>query len=87
MGLDPEMVSDCIVSQLDNDRTGGLADFPSATLHVGTEEFKNCNSENPRYLRTHLLHKPVIDRYEKSDISWFGFEARKIIICIEMIII
>ena len=28
MGLDPKGVTDCIISHLDNDHIGGLADFP-----------------------------------------------------------
>ena len=78
LGFDPENVTECIISHLDNDHTGGLADFPEATVHVAIEEFENYNSGNPRYLRTPLSHKPVIRTYKKTAFSWFGFEARKI---------
>lgn len=78
LGLDPEKVTDCIISHLDNDHIGGLADFPQATVHVGIEEFENFNSGNPRYLKTPLSHNPTIRTYKKSDFDWFGFEARKI---------
>ncbi len=83
LGLDPNSVSDCIISHLDNDHVGGLADFPKATVHVGIEEFKNFNSENPRYLKAPLSHNPIFKTYEKSNYKWFGFEARKIIANIE----
>lgn len=78
LGLDPSMVTDCIISHLDNDHIGGLADFPKAIVHLGAEELENFNSENPRYLKTPLSHSPIIEVYEKSDYDWFGFEARKV---------
>lgn len=83
LGLDPEKVTDCIISHLDNDHIGGLADFPKAIVHVGIEELENFNSENPRYLKTPLSHDPTITTYSKSDFNWFGFEARKVNINIE----
>jgi glyoxylase-like metal-dependent hydrolase (beta-lactamase superfamily II) len=83
LGLDPESVTDCIISHLDNDHIGGLADFPKATVHVGIEEFENFNSENPRYLKTPLAHHPTLKAYKKSDFYWLGFEARKINVSIE----
>lgn len=83
LGLDPEKVTDCIISHLDNDHIGGLADFPKATVHVGIEEFENYISGNPRYLKIPLSHNPTIKTYKKSDFNWFGFEARKIIADIE----
>jgi glyoxylase-like metal-dependent hydrolase (beta-lactamase superfamily II) len=78
LGFNPEHVTDCVISHLDNDHIGGLADFPKATVHVGIEEYENFNSGNPRYLKTPLLHNPVIKVYGKSDLNWFGFEARRI---------
>jgi glyoxylase-like metal-dependent hydrolase (beta-lactamase superfamily II) len=79
LGLDPKNVGDCIITHLDNDHIGGLADFPNAIVHVGIEEFENFNSGNPRYLKTPLAHNPTIKTYQKSQLNWFGFEARKII--------
>ena len=78
LGLDPKKVTDCIISHLDNDHIGGLSDFPTATVHVATEEFENYHSDNPRYVKTPLSHNPTIKTYRKSDFEWFGFEARKI---------
>jgi glyoxylase-like metal-dependent hydrolase (beta-lactamase superfamily II) len=83
LGLDPENVTDCIISHLDNDHIGGLADFPKATVHVGIEELDNFHSENPRYLKIPLAHNPTIKTYEKSDFTWYGFEARRINLNIE----
>lgn len=78
LGLNPASVTDCIISHLDNDHTGGLADFPGATVHVGTEEYENFNSDNPRYLKTPLSHHPKIITYGPSKNHWYGFEARPV---------
>lgn len=78
LGLDPKNVTDCIISHLDNDHIGGLADFPNATVHVGLEEYESFNAGNPRYLKAPLAHNPTIKTYEKSSLNWFGFEARKV---------
>ena len=78
LGLDPARVTDCIITHLDNDHIGGLADFPSATVHVSEEEYNNYLTGNPRYLKTPLEHNPVIKTYGQSGERWFGLEARKI---------
>jgi glyoxylase-like metal-dependent hydrolase (beta-lactamase superfamily II) len=84
LGLDPRSVTDCIISHLDNDHIGGLADFPNATVHISIEELVNFNSNNQRYLKLPLAHNPTIKTYGKPDLTWFGFEARKIIAEIEI---
>jgi glyoxylase-like metal-dependent hydrolase (beta-lactamase superfamily II) len=83
LGLNPGEVTDCIISHLDNDHIGWLADFPKAEVHLATEEFESYNSGNPRYLKTPLSHHPTINTYGKSASYWFGFEARKVDIDIE----
>lgn len=78
LGFNPADVTDCIISHLDNDHIGGLADFPHATVHVSIEEMENFNSGNQRYLKLPLAHQPVIKTYSSSSLSWFGFEARRV---------
>ncbi|MDR6545200.1 glyoxylase-like metal-dependent hydrolase (beta-lactamase superfamily II) [Chryseobacterium rhizosphaerae] len=78
LGLNPAHVKHCIISHLDPDHTGGLADFPDAAVHCSTEELINFYSENPRYLQGHLAHHPEIIEYSASDKLWFGLEARRI---------
>ncbi len=80
LGLDPAMVTDCIITHLDNDHTGGLADFPLATVHIGAEEMANYESGNLRYLKMPLAHLPKIKTYNTNDTEWFGLQARKIAI-------
>lgn len=78
LGFDPTAVTDCIISHLDNDHIGGLADFPNARVHVGKEEYESYLTGNQRYLTTPLSHKPTIRTYERSGFQWKGLEARKV---------
>ncbi|MGD1841877.1 MAG: MBL fold metallo-hydrolase [Thermonemataceae bacterium] len=84
LGLVPEQVSDCVISHLDPDHIGGLADFPQATVHVGEEEYENFKSGHPRYLPHQLAHQPVVKTYSASTETWQGFESRKIDIDFEV---
>ncbi len=65
LGLDPEKVTDCIISHLDNHHIGGLADFPKATVHLSVEELNNFNpanpNRNPAYLQGVFIHRPNND--------------------------
>ncbi|WP_219906018.1 MBL fold metallo-hydrolase [Taibaiella chishuiensis] len=78
LGLDPARVTDCIISHLDNDHTGGLPDFPKARVHLGSEELDNFHAGNPRYLAIPLAHQPELVVYPPAVCDWFGFEARRI---------
>lgn len=78
LGLCPELVTDCIISHLDNDHIGGLADFPHATVHVSQEELDQFKAGNQRYLSTPLSHQPKILTYPSANDRWYGFEARKV---------
>lgn len=78
LGFAPQQVTDCIISHMDNDHIGGVADFPQATVHVGAEEFDSFNSGNPRYIKLPMAHLPTIKTYAKTTDEWYGFEARQI---------
>jgi len=78
LGLDPKKVTDCVITHLDNDHTGGLYDFPNAIVHLGQEEYQNYKTGNPRYLQQPLAHNPEIRTYSETSATWFGFEARKV---------
>ncbi|PIH04439.1 hypothetical protein CS542_00835 [Pedobacter sp. IW39] len=39
----------CIISHLDPDHIGGLADFPQATIHVSAVELQSFLTGDPRY--------------------------------------
>ena len=77
-GFNPKEVKHCILTHLDPDHTGGLADFPDSVVHTGQEEYENYKSGNKRYLTTHLAHQPEVKTYPKSEELWFGLEARKV---------
>lgn len=78
LGFDPAMVTDCIVSHLDNDHIGGLPDFPQATVHLSQEEYNSFLSGHPRYLSLPLAHQPRIKTYAESQSNWQGLELRKV---------
>lgn len=78
LGFNPANVTDCIISHLDNDHIGGLADFPAARVHVSAEEMANFISGNSRYLKLPLEHNPIIKTYASTNADWFGFEARRV---------
>lgn len=78
LGLNPAQVTDCIISHLDNDHIGGIADFPQATVHLSAEELQSYHAGNPRYLTLPLAHQPTIKTYKATGQTWFGLEARKI---------
>lgn len=78
LGLNPQNVTDCVVSHLDPDHIGGLVDFPNAKVHVALEEYDNFKSRNPRYLPHQLDHNPVVKTYSNTTQTWFDFEARKV---------
>ncbi|MBN8783532.1 MAG: MBL fold hydrolase [Sphingobacteriales bacterium SCN 48-20] len=78
LGFDPLLVKQAVISHLDPDHIGGLADFSGMTIHVGAEELANFNSGNQRYLPHQLSHNPEIIAYKAGDEKWMGLEAREV---------
>ncbi|MDF2381407.1 MBL fold metallo-hydrolase [Nostoc ellipsosporum NOK] len=78
LGFDPLLVKQAVVSHLDPDHIGGLADFSGITIHVSAEELANFNSGNQRYLPHQLSHNPEIVAYKAGDETWMGLEAREV---------
>jgi glyoxylase-like metal-dependent hydrolase (beta-lactamase superfamily II) len=69
-----------VLTHLDLDHAGGLADFPEATVHVYAEELRAQQSprgrnERTRYQRAQFAHGPKFRPYETAGEPWFGFEA------------
>lgn len=79
-GLDPNCVTDIVVTHLDCDHISGLADFPKARVHLSQEEYQNYLSDNPRYIRTLMSHDPMLIQYQPSTSTWNGLEVRKVAI-------
>lgn len=80
LGFDTNAVKHCIVSHLDPDHIGGLADFPNLQVHVSQEEYQSFWDGHFRYRLIQLAHNPAVSTCSKSDTKWFGLEARKVTI-------
>lgn len=74
-----EDVTDIVLTHLDLDHAGGLADFPRAPVHVyGAELDAALNPtrrERPRYVAGQWAHGPHWVRREVAGDDWYGFEA------------
>lgn len=76
-GFSEHDVKHCIVSHLDPDHIGGLADFPQATVHVSAIELQIFREGNPRYRPQQLAHGPLFKVYPDFDENWFGLAAKR----------
>ena len=80
LGYDPHDVRHVVLTHLDFDHAGGIADFPWATVHVHGPEYraamKPANSEMFRYRSAEWAHRPNWQINENGkDATWFGFRA------------
>lgn len=80
LGFKPEDVRHIVLTHLDVDHAGGLADFPWATVHVAAAEFVAALApatftEARRYRKAQWAHRPKFEVYSQGGESWFGFEA------------
>ena len=80
MGLDPRDVRHIVITHLDLDHIGGLADFPDAEVHVASE----CLTwavrtprflERRRYRRAQWSHGPRFTEYVYGTDRWEGFRV------------
>lgn len=81
LGYDPADVRHIVLTHLDLDHAGGLPDFPSATVHVMSDELDAARSpatvkERQRYRSAHWAHRPDWRGHATPDGEpWFGFGA------------
>ncbi|MGW0520458.1 MBL fold metallo-hydrolase [Crossiella sp. NPDC003009] len=80
LGHAPEDVQHILLTHLDFDHAGGLADFPNAQVHTTAAEWQAARhpstaKERRRYHSTHWSHGPKITAHEPTGDSWFGFPA------------
>lgn len=81
LGFKREEVRHIIVSHLDVDHAGGLADFPQARVHVLELEHQAAHAratyfERERYSPAQWAHGPLWETYRApAGEAWNGFEA------------
>ncbi|WP_245672372.1 MBL fold metallo-hydrolase [Nocardia anaemiae] len=83
LGFSRKDVRDIIVTHLDLDHAGGLADFPDANVHVYQAELDAMTGpyggrERFRYRPVQIEHGPKWTTYgepDSRDDHWFGFRA------------
>lgn len=79
LGHAVEDVTDIVVTHLDLDHAGGLADFPRARVHVLDDELEAALHprlrERARYVAAQWSHGPRWERHGPTGESWHGFEA------------
>lgn len=78
LGFDASQVKHCIITHLDPDHIGGLADFPKSRVHVSSQEYESFMEGIPRYLPVQLAHEPELKLYSRFDYKWFGFNTARI---------
>ena len=79
LGHRVEDVTDIVLTHLDLDHAGGIADFPHARVHVHGPELDAALDprlrERARYVRAQWAHGPQWVRHEVAGDEWHGFEA------------
>jgi glyoxylase-like metal-dependent hydrolase (beta-lactamase superfamily II) len=80
LGFSRNDVRHIIVTHLDLDHAGGLADFPAAQVHLLEQEYAAAITPKSftaryRYRTSQWQHEPNWIRYQVQGESWFGFEC------------
>jgi glyoxylase-like metal-dependent hydrolase (beta-lactamase superfamily II) len=71
-------VKHVVVTHLDPDHAGGLADFPAARVHVSSEELAAFTQGDPRYRLIQASHGPQWQTHSVNNSSWYGLAARRL---------
>ena len=78
LGIAAADVRHIVLTHLDPDHAGGLADFPEATVHVGAAELAAAEArrswnERMRYRAAQWAHGPRWQTHEPGGEAWHGF--------------
>ena len=78
LGFRADDVRHIVLTHLDLDHAGGLADFPRAQVHVHDPEYEAAMHpgwrERLRYLPAQWAHGPAWVRHRPDGEDWFGFQ-------------
>lgn len=74
-GHDPEDVTHIVLTHLDMDHVGGIADFPGATIHTTADEYAAAVTDpdwhdKRRYRRAQMKHGPIMRTHEGRGDAW-----------------
>src|SRR5690242_4280921 len=80
LGHSPTDVRHLLLTHLDRDHAGGIADFPRAAVHVDRREYEMAVQGQPaapkgRYVTAQWKHKPQWQFYGEGGEDWFGFKG------------
>lgn len=80
LGLDPNQVTDIVLTHLDADHAGGISDFPFARIHVSENELDAAFARSGvlgriRYRPGQWEHEPIWRTHSVSDEDWYGFSS------------
>jgi glyoxylase-like metal-dependent hydrolase (beta-lactamase superfamily II) len=80
LGFRVDDVRHVVVTHLDLDHAGGLADFPKARVHVLHDEHqaamqRQTLAERRRYVAAHWAHRPDWALHAVGGERWMGFES------------
>lgn len=80
LGLRPADVRHIVLTHLDTDHAGGIADFPDAEVHVLADEHADAQAranlrDRERYNPRQWAHGPAWRLHRARGERWYGFEA------------
>ena len=84
LGFAPQDVRHVVLTHLDLDHAGGIADFPWATVHVHARELAAARArasllERRRYVASQWAHGPRWQTYDDAGDAWHGLRAVRLL--------
>ena len=83
LGFGRSDVTHIVATHLDSDHTGGIDDFPGATVHATATEVQSAQgargvSAAVRYRPWRRSPEPAVAAYDGFGVDWFGFAAARL---------